>query len=84
MNDFSSRLQEIARLLIQGRIGDANSLWGAFLPTLSNFMRNQKPEFQERLLPALRQILACQQQKDWIGMSDGLRYGLLPLVEGHH
>jgi hypothetical protein len=76
----ATEIEQVARLLIQGNIGDANSCWNSILLSLSATLQAVPKTKQVLFLPALRQILACQQSEDWIGMADGLRYELLPLL----
>jgi len=80
MEAFCLDLNVTARLLLQGQIGEANSRWNSLLGKLSQVLRDLPKEEQGRCLPALRQILACQQNEDWVGMSDGLRHSLRPLL----
>lgn len=78
MPSLSLELELIASLLVQGRVGEANSRWGRAITAISAEIRELPSQVQTHCLPALRQILACQQSEDWVGMADGLRFGLLP------
>lgn len=73
-------IEMIASLLVQGRIGEANSRWGRAIGGISGEIRELPPTNQTNCLPALKQILSCQQKEDWIGMADSLRFGLLPAM----
>lgn len=73
-------LEMIASLLVQGRVGEANSRWGRAIGVISGEIRELPPPSQSRCLPALKQILSCQQTEDWVGMADGLRFGLIPAM----
>jgi len=80
MQTFCDELDQTARLLIQGQIGEANSRWNLALGQLSQKLQSFPKKEQMACLPALRQILACQQNEDWVGMSDGLRHVLRPAL----
>jgi hypothetical protein len=72
--------EQIVRLLMHGFIGEANSRWNVQLGVLSNQLRCLSKQSQLDLLAPLRQILSCQQQEDWVGMADALRYKLNPAL----
>ena len=81
MQTLDKELEHISKLLMQGRTGEANSLWNIQLGVLSERLRSLGKEQQARFLPALRLVLACQQNDDWVGMADGLRHSLRPLFK---
>jgi len=65
---------------MHGYIGEANSRWNVQLGVLSSQLRSLPKARQLDVIPTLRKILACQQHEDWVGMADGLRYHLIPVL----
>lgn len=82
MPSLPIEMEMIASLLVQGRIGEANSRWGRAIGGISGEIRSLPSNTQSNCLPALKQILASQQCEDWNAMADGLRYGLIPAMKG--
>ncbi len=70
-------LERLSVLLIQGAIGEANSLWNSSLPFVAQHIKSLPPLKQTQLLPSLRSILQAQENKDWVAMSDSIRFELL-------
>lgn len=80
MASMPFEIEMIASLLVQGRIGEANSRWGRAIGGISGEIKGLPASNQSSCLPALKQILSCQQTEDWVGMADSLRFGLLPAL----
>ena len=78
--ETKSEIGQIADFLLQGRIGEANSAWNQVIGALSAEIRSRTPVEQQQFLPVLKKILEQQAQEDWVGMSDSLRYNILPLL----
>jgi len=80
MNVLNNSMEMVARRLVQGAIGDANSDWNQLLNVLGQQLRSLPKSNQAECLPSLRQVLSCQQGKDWVGMADALRFQLAPAL----
>ena len=82
MELLQTQMEQVALRLVQGLIGSANSLWNSLLDPLGQQLRIQTKEHQLASIPALRQVLAHQEAKDWVAMADALREQLIPTLRG--
>lgn len=73
---LTNELRAVARLLVQGQIGLANSRYAALLGGLAGQLDSLHPEERRDVLRALQAVSQCQKQEDWVGMADALEFGL--------
>lgn len=75
---LSNELRTVARLLVQGQIGEANSRYAGLIALLSGRLDSLRPESRRDVLRTLQAISQCQKQEDWVGMADQLEFGMAP------
>lgn len=74
---LTNELRAVARLLVQGHIGQANSRYAALIGTLTGQLDTLPPEERRDVLQTLQAVAQCQRQEDWVGMADALEFGLM-------